>query len=447
MSQQISPSQELTVVIPAYNAAGHLAFSLPALLSGSVLPVAIIVVDDGSSDNTLETARRFGCRVLQTGGRRGPAFARNLGARAAETELILFLDADVCVQNTTVQRIVFSFASDSGLDALIGSYDTEPQAPDFLSQYRNLMHAFVHQSGARIASTFWSGCGAIRRAVFLRHSGFDESFRRPAIEDIELGYRMVNAGNRIHLDHSIQVRHLKRWTFWNLVKTDVLDRGIPWTELILRSGVMPNDLNLELSQRVSVALVFLLIGLAMVMTLTAGHYFLLPLFVIVFTLLARWWSEFGSGGRPGLVTVILFAAIAVIGVMAWREKMPGLLPPLLFSPALLLVQHRYNQRGSKPVWLRWMGLACAAGSILLALRYLPSHGLLIPVVLVLVLLGLLNSQFYIFLAAKRGIPFMLAAIPFHLLFHFYNGVSFGVGVVLHLWTRQPSAASGTERDG
>ncbi len=51
------------------------------------------------------------------------------------------------------------------------------------------------------------------------------------------------------------MKHLKRWTFWGLVKTDVLDRGIPWTELILRDANMPDDLNLQLSQRVSVALV------------------------------------------------------------------------------------------------------------------------------------------------------------------------------------------------
>ena len=49
----------------------------------------------------------------------------------------------------------------------------------------------------------------------------------------------------------------------------------------------------------------------------------------------------------------------------------------------------------------------------------------------LVLLGVLNSQFYIFLAGQRGVAFMLAAIPFHLLYHFYNGVSFIAGLARH----------------
>jgi len=57
----------------------------------------------------------------------------------------------------------------------------------------------------------------------------------------------------------------------------------------------------------------------------------------------------------------------------------------------------------------------------------------------LALLGLMNTQFYIFLAGKRGVTFMLAAIPFHLLYHFYNGLSFIIGVFCYFW-------KGAERD-
>jgi hypothetical protein len=46
----------------------------------------------------------------------------------------------------------------------------------------------------------------------------------------------------------------------------------------------------------------------------------------------------------------------------------------------------------------------------------------------------MNSQFYIFLAGKRGAAFMLAAMPFHLLYHFYNGLSFIAGVISYHWS-------------
>src|SRR5204862_857518 len=110
-----------------------------------------------------------------------PGPARTPGAKAATAEILFSLDADVRVPPDTVERVVSAFA-DPTLDALIGSYDDDPASPDFLSQYKNLMHHFVHQTGRTQASTFWSGCGAIRREVFLKYSGFDESYGRPAIE-------------------------------------------------------------------------------------------------------------------------------------------------------------------------------------------------------------------------------------------------------------------------
>jgi hypothetical protein len=244
----------ITVVVPVRDGGASLEQCLRRIQSSRVKPSECIVVDDGSADGSAETARRLGARVLSTEGRRGPAFARNLGARAARGDVLLFVDADVCVRRDTTARVRSAFARDRELAALIGSYDDQPSAPNFVSQYKNLLHCFVHQTGRREASTFWSGCGAIRRQVFLARGGFDESYDRPAIEDIELGARLRRAGHKVVLDPELVVKHLKRWSFTMLVRSDVFDRALPWTELILRERHMPNDLNLARSQRLSVAL-------------------------------------------------------------------------------------------------------------------------------------------------------------------------------------------------
>jgi len=364
----------------------------------------------------------------------GPAYARNLGANAAVGEILLFLDADVCVKSDTLARIRADFEHDPELDALIGSYDTEPSSPDFVSQYRNLMHCFVHQTGSEQASTFWSGCGAIRREIFLEHSGFSVSYERPAIEDIELGYRLIRAHRKIMLDHDLLVKHLKRWTFWSLLKTDILDRGIPWTELILRDGTMPNDLNLQLSQRVSVALVFVLIALAATTAMLNGTYILIPFLFVLFLMLARWWGEVGSYRRPRRALAMLTAMLVVVAFVAYWQRMYGLIPFLVVTPIFLLLRHRYDLRGKLQKWHRMVGMAFICASMVVAAIYLPAHHLMLACFVVLLLLGLLNSQFYLFLAGKRGISFMLAAIPFHLLYHFYSGVSFIIGFVNHYWT-------------
>ena len=189
-----------------------------------------------------------------------PARARNLGALHARGDLILFLDADDCIHADAISRVLDNFRHDPSLDAVIGAYDDQPAARPFVSQYRNLLHCFTHRSGRQEASTFWAGCGAIRKEAFVKCGGFDDRCDRPAIEDIELGSRLKAKGSRILLDASVQVQHLKEWTFASMLKTDIFDRGIPWTRVILRAGSMPDDLNVRWSQRLSVALASLLMA-------------------------------------------------------------------------------------------------------------------------------------------------------------------------------------------
>ena len=116
----------------------------------------------------------------------------------------------------------------------------------------------MHQNGHSEASTFWAGCGAIRRSVFESIGGFDaKRFLRPSIEDIELGYRLRQSGNRILLDKKLQVTHLKRWTLYSLIRTDITCRAVPWSRLILETKNAPRDLNLNAGQKLSLVLVAL----------------------------------------------------------------------------------------------------------------------------------------------------------------------------------------------
>jgi len=252
----------ISVVIPVHNASASLGRCLGALKTSTYQDSECVVVDDGSTDASAALAAASGARVIATGGQRGPAYARNRGVEAAKGEILFFIDADVMVQSGTLAQVAKAFEENSALDALIGSYDEDPAEANFLSQYKNLMHCFVHQQGRRQASTFWTGCGAIRRSVFDTFGGFDESYVRPSIEDIELGARLVRGGRTIELEPTLMVKHLKRWTLSGLLTSDIRDRAIPWTVLMLRERNIPNDLNVQWSQRVSVVLAYLALMLA-----------------------------------------------------------------------------------------------------------------------------------------------------------------------------------------
>jgi GT2 family glycosyltransferase len=245
----------VSVIVPAYNNACELSRSLSALRNAASADTELIVVDDGSSQDVSSTAAHWGARVLRLVRNAGPATARNYGARHARGQVLLFIDADVVVANDVIRRIQTILDCREEIAAVFGSYDAAPAAPGLISQYRNLLHHFVHQKGKAEASTFWAGCGAVRRAAFERVGGFDEQrFPRPSIEDIELGYRLRRAGYHILLDKSLQSMHLKRWTLRSVIRTDIVYRAIPWCRLIVETGEAPDDLNVQGSQRVSVAL-------------------------------------------------------------------------------------------------------------------------------------------------------------------------------------------------
>lgn len=253
----------MSVIVPVYQGARVLPRCLAALRA-SEMPEGcweLIVVDDASTDATALVAAEFADAVVRLPGRpRGPAYARNRGVELARGEIVVFIDADVCVHVDTLRRFTSVLATEPDVSAVFGAYDTEPEAPQLVSQYRNLLHHFVHYQSAGEAETFWGGCGAIRRQVFLEAGRYDEwSYPRPQIEDVELGHRVRALGYRIVLRPEIQCTHLKRWTLRNVLTGDFRDRGVPWTRMLIQQGLATKSrtLNLRTVEKLNTVLIWL----------------------------------------------------------------------------------------------------------------------------------------------------------------------------------------------
>lgn len=258
MENKAAAKTSLSVIIPVYNGVGMIERCLEALNRSETWPLEIIVVDDCSTDESAGAARDRGAEVLTTPRNMGPAGARNLAAEHAKGEVLVFVDADVVVERDTLHKIAARFDEDPGIAALFGSYDDAPEERNFLSQFKNLQHHYVHQTSNREASTFWAGLGAVRREIYREAGGFDcTKFEVPSIEDIELGVRLRSAGYKILLDPGITAKHLKRWKFVNLVKTEIFCRAIPWSRLIVTKQGLINDMNLKTNDRLSAGLVAL----------------------------------------------------------------------------------------------------------------------------------------------------------------------------------------------
>lgn len=280
----MSELPSVTIVMPAYNASHFVKKTVPAALEAAarVPGTQLLVVDPGSTDDTSEVVRAFGAAVHRLPERAGPARARNEGVERIDSEVVLFIDSDCVAHPDVVERVAAAFAADDELVSLIGSYDDDPPEQNFFSLYMNLRHHLTHQKANQDRAGFWAGCGAVRRSAFNRIGGFDPvRYPMPMIEDIHLGMRLLPLGN-CKLDPALHVTHLKLWTMRGVIETDIKCRAIPWGELLLESGEIPNDLNLRWSARIAAALspIVLLGVLAMPVALLLGF----PLLALPFAL-------------------------------------------------------------------------------------------------------------------------------------------------------------------
>jgi len=230
-----------------------------------------LVVLDGDAAPAPPWLEALPVRLLSTGRRSGPAAARNLGAQQAAHPILMFVDADVALHADALARIRTHFAADPQLAAVFGSYDDHPAAPGLVSQFRNLLHHHTHSRHGGEASTFWAGCGAVRRQPFLALGGFDAAaYGVPSIEDIEFGLRLSDGGARIRLDPAIQATHHKRWTLGSMVRTDILQRALPWSRLLLHRRQPSTRLNLDGAARLSSVLSLTMAVLLAAMALGPG---------------------------------------------------------------------------------------------------------------------------------------------------------------------------------
>jgi GT2 family glycosyltransferase len=262
LTSAVLPSRtSASVIVPFHRNLTQLQACLSAIRR-STPDGELIVAADGAVDDCRALVQAHDARLIVVPGPSGPAVARNRAAAQATGEILVFVDTDVVVAPDAIPGMRGALDRDPAIAGIFGAYDLHPAAPNFMSQFKNLSHAYVHEIGARHASTFWAGLGAVRADAFRAVGGFDERFARPSVEDIDLGYRLVHAGYHLRLDPTFRACHLKRWTLWNCIVTDIRARGVPWMQLIHRFHALSNDLNTSIALRLSVAVSYLIVASA-----------------------------------------------------------------------------------------------------------------------------------------------------------------------------------------
>ncbi|NNE73673.1 MAG: glycosyltransferase [Acidimicrobiales bacterium] len=226
----------ITVIVPAYNAAPVLRRCLKSIREATSEQLELIVVDDASTDATVECCEGLADIVVRRKQRGGAAVARNEGRRHGSGDRLVFIDADVEPEPGSIDVLLTGLAP--GYDAAFGSYTALPPTGlrGAATRYKNFLHHFTHQRSQPEVATFWAGFGAVRAEAFDAVGGFPErAIRFADVEDIRLGYALTEAGHRVRVVPGAQALHHKPFTVAGLIRTDLVHRAIPWVDAALRS--------------------------------------------------------------------------------------------------------------------------------------------------------------------------------------------------------------------
>lgn len=248
----------ISVVIPAYNAARTLPQTLTALCAAEPPALEIIVVSDGSTDNTAQIAEAHRVRVVALDKNIGAAAAKNRGAAAAQGEILFFTDADIVAPRDVIGKLQTAFRT-RDVDGVVGLLDERIPHANWASQYKNLWMNFTY---ARFVTTeriglFYTSIAAMRRAKFSELGGFDENYRGASIaEDTEFGQRAWGQAIPIVLVPDVRVVHLKAYTFGGVLRED-FKRAYALTLMRLRKRGEPFFTSVPLFYQLAVPTIYL----------------------------------------------------------------------------------------------------------------------------------------------------------------------------------------------
>ncbi len=207
----------LSVIVPAYNAEATLPALLDSLSNQSYDEFEVVVIDDASRDQTNRIAWSYPCELITLSENRGPAYARNVGAKKARGEILAFTDSDCRVDSNWVANIHKHF-SYSDTEVIMGRLVLMPS-----TLLGDSISAIGFPAGGTIGfDKIWkvngmgfteslSSCNcAIRKGIFHKVGGFDDSFPYPGGEDSLLAYNLTELNYRIKYCPNVLAYHEAR---------------------------------------------------------------------------------------------------------------------------------------------------------------------------------------------------------------------------------------------
>lgn len=253
------PEPDITVVIPNRNGSATVGSCLDAAFASNHESFEVIVVDDCSTDSSVEIIRRFPCRLVQLPRHAGASAARNAGARQARGRILFFTDAD-CLLNRDTLRVAGQALEAAGDKAVVGgTYTREPPEKSFFGSFQSVFINYFETKNLGNRDYVATHAMAIQRDAFLQEKGFPEDFL-PILEDVEFSHRLKKSGWTLRIDPAVTVRHIFNFSLFGSLR-NAWRKSRYWTVYSLRHGdILADSGTASRELKINVVLSFLCLG-------------------------------------------------------------------------------------------------------------------------------------------------------------------------------------------
>ncbi len=209
---------KISIVIPVYNASLTLKECLDAIFVSSFKDFEVIVVSDNSTDNSVQIAKQYQCKIIELTKNQGPAFARNSGAQIAKGDILLFIDSDVIIGKRAVIEVANKF-SNKEVNVIQGIYSHEPTYKNLATQYQQSFYCYYSwHTNIKYTSSLITNCFAIRRNIFNEVKGFNTNIKGATSEDEEFGYVLLDKGYKILILRELDGEHRVNYNLKKIIK-------------------------------------------------------------------------------------------------------------------------------------------------------------------------------------------------------------------------------------
>lgn len=275
-----SSGSHISVIIPNYNKGTTLGRCLKAAFSSEYDNFEVIVVDDCSSDNSVEVAKQFPCKLIQLDKHSGAAKARNVGAGASKGDILFFIDADCLLQKDTLAAVNKAMAGCFDNFSIVGgTYTKVPSDDSFFCTFQSI---FVNYSESKRKRPDYIATHAMAISAdrFKNTGGFRERFL-PVLEDVEFSHRLRRSGYELIMDPKILVQHIFNFS---LVKSlsNAFYKSMYWTIYSIKSGDLFADSGTASTELKVNGISFLLCILTLHLSLVPTEPFYLSFTILAF---------------------------------------------------------------------------------------------------------------------------------------------------------------------